>query len=151
MVAPALSHLICSSALIVLILIMPFFFANIITNVKTNMEQRELKEVADYVSNTLANLYFLVNSTNSPNVSMEKEMISLPVAIEDSVFFVKIEASGANVSKITTYLKSNPAIAAEAWIGPGLLVGTQNLVESSKRPIIAGCGRSTAGVSVWIR
>ncbi len=151
MVAPTISHLICSGALIILIVVMPLFYVNVVNNVNVEMRQRELKEVADYVSNTIGNLYVLVNSTNTPNVSLEKDMMYLPYTVEDSIFIVKIDSTGGNVTRILTYLKENPSVSADSWIGPGLSTGTQTSVESNAGRIIAGCGRNATAVSVWIR
>lgn len=151
MPAPTISYLICSMALVMLIFVMPFFYAIVINNIRLNMVQKELKEIADYVSNTLANLYFLVNSTDSPNVSLEKELIYLPATVENSIYIVKIDGNGGNATKMSAYLKDGSSVMADAWLAPGLKVGTQNTIESSGRTALAGCSRNGTGVYVWIR
>jgi len=134
-----------------LIFVMPFFYSMVVDNIRVDMVRKELKEIADYVSNTLSNLYFLVNSTEYTSVSMEKSLIYLPSAIEDSVFVLKIAGSGINASKVTTYLKNAPSVAADAWLSPGLKFGAQNTVESGARTVAAGCSRNSTGVYVWFK
>ena len=152
MPAPTISHLICSMALVMLIFVMPFFYAIAINNISVNMVQRELKEVADYVSNTLANLYFLVNSTDSHDVYLEKELLYLPSMVENSVYIVnitKIDGSGGNASKITAYLKDRSSVAADAWLAPGLKPSPAcHSIESGGRTVVAGCSRNG---TVWIK
>ncbi|MGC9346235.1 MAG: hypothetical protein ACP5ER_05550, partial [Candidatus Bathyarchaeales archaeon] len=120
-------------------------------NIRVDMMRRELKEITDYVSNTLANLYFLVNSTNCLNVNVTKELLYLPSAVENSVYTVEIEGNAGNAPKITAYLKDRPSVAADAWLVPGLKVGTENSVESGGRTVVAGCSRNGTGVYVWIK
>jgi len=149
--SPTISHLICTMALVMLIFVMPFFYAIVANNIRVDMMRRELKEITDYVSNTLANLYFLVNSTDSLDVSLEKELMYLPSAVENSVYIVKIEGNGGNASKITAYLKDRSSVAVDAWLVPGLKVGAENSVESDGKVVVAGCSRNGTGVYVWIK
>ncbi len=151
MAAPTISHLICSAALVMLIFFLPIFYGTVANNVHMSMVQRELKEIADYVSNTLANLYFLVNSSNIRDVSMQKSLIFLPLTIEDSTYVLRIETAGSNVTKVSTSLKENPSVTGSAWIGPGLKVGNQKAVESGGRSVLAGCNRNITGAFVWIK
>ena len=150
MAAPALSYLICTVALVSLIFMMPFFYSYVTNNIQKDVAQRELKEIADYVSNTFANSYFLVNSKDYLNVSLTKELKYLPSTVEDSFYIVKIEGNGSDASKITTYLKDTPSISAEAWLSAGLKKGSQNFVESGLRKVVAGCSRDITGIYVWI-
>jgi hypothetical protein len=130
---------------------MPFFYAIVINNVHANMVQRELKEIADYVANTLANLYFLVNSTEYANVNLTKELIYLPSMVENSVYNVKIDGNGVNASKISAYLKDKPSVAADSWLTPGLYRDKPPyIVEGGGRKVVAGCSRNSTGVYVWI-
>jgi hypothetical protein len=146
--SPTIGHLICTSALIMLIFVMPIFYATVANNISVNMARRELKEIADYASNTLANLYFLVNSTNCLNVSLTKELMYLPSAVEDSVYTVEIDE---NASKVTAHLKDRSWIAADAWLVPGLKVGEKISIESGGRTVVAGCSRNETGVYAWLR
>lgn len=145
-----MSHLICTSALVMLIFLMPFFYATIANDIRVDMVRRELKEVADYVSNTFANLYFLVNSTECLNVNLTKELMYLPSTVENSLYVVKIDRDGENASRITAYLKDEPSVAADAWLLPGLKTGEKDSIESGGRMVIVGCNRNWKGVYVWI-
>jgi hypothetical protein len=137
-------------ALIILIFVMPFFYAMVVDNIKADMVRRELKEIADYVSNTLANLYFLVNSTDYFNVRLTKELIYMPSNVENAQFIVKIEGDGGAASNVVAYLKDRPSVSAEAWFAPSLKMGSKNFVESGRGVVIAGCNRTYEGVYVWI-
>jgi len=148
--SPTISHLICTSALVMLIFVMPFFYAIALDNIRVDMMRRELKEITDYVSNTLANLYFLVNSTNCLNVTVMKELVYLPSEVENSIYIVKIDRNGGNAMKITAYLKDRSSVAADAWLVPGLKVGADNSIESGGRTVIASCSRNGTGVYVQI-
>lgn len=151
MPAPTIGHVICTMGLVMLIFVMPFFYGLVVNNIEADMMKRELREIADYVSNAMANLYFLVNSTNYGNVSLEKELGYLPSAVENSVYIVEIVGSGGNASKITAYLKDKSSIAADSWLVPGLKVGAEDYIESNGRTVVAGCGRNDTSVYVWIR
>jgi hypothetical protein len=130
-----------------LIFVMPVFYATVSNNISVNMARRELKEIADYASNTLANLYFLINSTDCLNVSLTKELMYLPSAVENSVYTVEIDE---DASKVTAYLKDRSWIAADAWLVPGLKAGEKSSIESGDRTVIAGCSRDGTGVYAWI-
>lgn len=138
-------------ALVMLIFVMPFFYAIVANNIRADMIRRELKEITDYVSNTLANLYFLVNSTDSPDVSLEKELLYLPSTVENSVYIVNIDRNGENASKITAYLKDRTSVEVDAWLVPGLKVSEDYSIKSGGRTVVAGCSRNGTGVYVWIR
>lgn len=138
-------------ALVMLIFVMPFFYAIVVDNIRSDMIRLELKEITDYVSNTLANLYFLVNSTDSSDVFLEKELLYLPYTVENSIYIVKIDGSGGNASKITACLKDRSWVEVDAWLVPGLKVGEENSVESGGRTVVSGCSRNSMGVYVWIK
>jgi len=117
---------------------------------KMEMIKRELKEITDYVSNTLANLYFLVNSTNYSNVTLEKTL-NLPSTVEDSIFVINITADGGSAQSIYAYIKGNSRIDASSWILPGLKVENQTSIESGGRTAIAGCRLGVdLSVYAWI-
>jgi hypothetical protein len=131
-----------------LIFVMPIFYATVSSNISVNMARRELKEIADYASNTLSNLYFLVNSTDCLNVSLTKELMYLPSAVENSVYTLEIDE---DASKVIAYLRDRSWIVADAWLVPGLNAGEESSIESGDRAVIAGCSRNGTGVYVWIR
>ncbi|RLI47208.1 hypothetical protein DRO69_01135 [Candidatus Bathyarchaeota archaeon] len=149
MPAYTISHVIFTSALITLIFLMQFSFLYVVDNMKMEMIKRELKEIADYVSDTLANLYFLVNSTNYSNVTLEKTL-NLPSHVQDSTFIINITSNGGDAQSVHAYLKDNSRIDASSWILPGLKVGSQTSVESGGRTVVAGCSRVSTSVLVWI-
>lgn len=148
MPAPTISHLICSMALIALIFVMQFSFFYVVENIQIEMMRRELKEVADYVSHTFENLYFLVNSTEG-DVSLEKDL-SLPPTIKNSIYVVEIVGNGNNASNITAYLKDRSFIQANSWLIPRLKIGASDHVESYKDRIVAECRREGADICVWL-
>jgi hypothetical protein len=146
--SPTIGHLICTSALIMLIFVMPTFYATVSNNISLNMARRELKEIADYASNTLSNLYFLVNSTDCLDVSLTKELMYLPSSVENSVYTLEIEE---DASRVTAYLKDRSSIMADAWLVPGLKASEKSSIESGDRAVVAGCSRNGTGVYVWIK
>ncbi len=150
MAAPALSHLICSMALVVLIFLTPVFYAFSMNSVTTQLTKRELTEIADYTSNTLENLYYLANSTNSIPLNLTKEMTYLPSNVENSAFVLYITSSDGNALKITAYLRDQPAIAVESWLSPGLKVDSKNFLQSSTKLALAGCYRNVTGFYIWL-
>jgi hypothetical protein len=148
--AYTISHVIFTSALIALIFVMQFSFIYVVDNMKTEMIKRELKEITDYVSDTLANLYFLVNSTNYSNVALEKTL-NLPSHVEDSTFVINITLDEGSAQSIYAYIKDNSLIGASSWILPGLKVENQTLIESGGRTVVAGCRRGVdLNVYAWI-
>jgi len=150
MPSPTISHLICTTALVSLILIMPFYYSIVLDNISMDVARRELKEIADYVSNTFANLYFLVNSTQHININLTKELIYLPFTVEDSIYVIKISGSGGNATKVSAYLRERSSIISEAWLAPGLKIGSSDSVESWKKNIVAGCTRNGTGIYIWL-
>lgn len=142
-----MSYLICSVALVVLIVIMPQFYTITATNIKTMGTKSELQEIADYTSNTIANLYFLTNSTNDVNAQVTKELIYLPLVIQDSFYTLSIVSVDGEASKITAALSDNPSISADSWLVPGLKVGYPYSVEVSSKSTVAGCYRNG---TVWL-
>jgi len=120
----------------------------VVNVISVGMVQKELNEIADYVSNTLASLYFLVNSTDSPDVFLEKELLYLPSVVENSVYMLKIDGSGGNASKIVAYLKDKSSVVADAWLLPGLKMSAENSIESGGRKVVVGCSWN---FTIWIK
>lgn len=151
MPAPAISHLICTSALVMLIFLLPFFYATVVDNIREDMICRELREIADYVSNTIANLYFLVNSTEILDLSLQKDLVYLPSNVENFIYTLKIEGNAGNALKVTARLKDKPSVAADAWLAPGLKIdGAKNYIESCGLNVAVGCRRNSTGIYVSI-
>lgn len=129
---------------------MQFSFVFVVDNMKTEMIKRELKEITDYVSDTLANLYFLVNSTNYSNVMLEKTL-NLPSHVQDSFFVINITLNEGSAQSIYAYLKDNSRIDVSSWILPGLKVENQTSIESGRGTVVAGCRRGVdLNVYVWL-
>jgi len=149
MPSPTISHIICTTALVSLIFIMPFYYGIVLDNISMDVARRELKEIADYVSNTFSNLYFLVNSTQYLNVNLTKELTYLPLTVEDAIYVVKITGSGGNATKIIAYLRERSSIISETWLSPGMKIGSNDSVESWRGSIVAGCNRNNTGIYIW--
>ena len=154
MAAPAISHLIGTIGFIALIFVLPLFYFNIVENVETDVISRELQEIVDYTSNTVENLYFLVNSTNSNTLTIEKEMVYLPSHVEDFAYVLEIvsnEETGEG-SYIRAVLKNDASVEAFSWVIPGLTVlENMNTIESTSQTVFVGCSRNATSTYVWIR
>lgn len=146
-----MSHVICTSALIGLVFVMQVSFMQVADNMRTEMFKRELKEIADYVSDTLANLYFLADSTDSSNVTLQKTL-SLPSDVGGSIFVVNITSSEDFAQATYACIKGNPRINTLSWISPSLKIGNQSqAVESGGKTVVAGCRQDVdLNVYVWI-
>lgn len=154
MTAPAISHLLGTIGFIVLIFFLPLFYFNIVENIQTDVALRELKEVADYTSNTIGNIYFLVNSTNSDYISIEKELIYFPTEVENSIYVLEIKSNitTGEAEYVTAKLKNDNSVEAISWLLPGLkIIGNPILVESTQETIFIGCNRNATGVYLWLR
>ncbi len=146
-----MSYVICSIALVVLIAIMPFFFAMERNSYSEEMAKRELTEISDYTSNTLANLYFLANSTNSVELDVTKELLYLPLTVEGSAYMLGITSGDdLNASKVTAFLRDKPGVVGESWLIPGLKVMHTSLLEVGSKSALAGCHRNSTGFYVWL-
>jgi len=149
--APTMSHVICISALITLIFVIPLFYFYVVDNINVEMMERELKEVADYVSNSLGNLYLLANSTNR-DVLLKKKL-DLPSSIRDSTYCVEIVYDQNGYAQyVNAYSKDSSGIHADSWILPGPKVDSEKgyVIESGEKVVVAGCGRNSTGTYVWI-
>jgi hypothetical protein len=141
LVSVVISHVICTMALVTLIVIMPVFYSNIRDNITVDVSKVELKEVADYVSNTYGNTYVLVNSTDLPDANITKQLVYLPSMVEGQLFTVRIDSEGNNATGITAYLKDRPDVSATAWLSPGLKVNDVSPLESGGGVAVVGCYR----------
>ena len=150
MPAPTISHVICTAALVALIFVSQFFYVQVVNNLQAEMTRRELKEIADYVSDTLANLYFLVNSTDC-DIKLEKSL-NLPSEIRDSNYIIKLVNASGSAQSVSTYLEGQSSINATSWLLTGLMVHPNKTCEikSSGKSALAGCYRVNPYVYVWI-
>ena len=151
MASPAMSHLICSVALVVLILVLPAFFAMEKDNVAREMAIRELTEISDYTSNTLENLYLLANSTNSEQLTITKELIYLPQRVDGSPYVLSVSSvDGVNASKVTAFLVDRSWIVGSAWLVPGLKTLPNNSLTIGDYTMEAVCKRESGTFRVWL-
>ncbi|MCW4031403.1 MAG: hypothetical protein NWE80_03465 [Candidatus Bathyarchaeota archaeon] len=146
-----MSHVICSLALVFLISAMPFYFAMERNSYTEEMAKRELREICDYTSNTLANLYFLANSTNSVELDITKTLLYLPQTVEDSVYMLGITSmDGLNASKVTAFLRDKSWVVGDSWLVPGLKIMNESSLEIGSKSVLAGCHRNSTGFYVWL-
>jgi hypothetical protein len=151
MAAPAMSHLICSMALVGLILVLPAFFAMERDRYAEAMAIRELTEISDYTSNTIENLFLLANSTNTEDLTITKELLYLPLTVEDSPYVLNItSADGQYASQIVAYLTDRPWIVGTSWLVPGLKITANSWLTVGNYTVEAGCSREPSGFYVWI-
>ena len=147
-----MSHIICISALLILIFVMPFFYFSVVDNINVEMMERELKEVADYVSNSLGNLYLLANSTDRD--ILLKKRLDLPSNIRDSTYYVEIvyNQTDGSAQYVNAYSKDSSGIHADSLILPGPKADNETgcIIESGEKTVIAGCTRNSTGTYVWI-
>jgi hypothetical protein len=130
---------------------MPVFFAMERNSFSEEMAKRELREISDYTSNTLANLYFLANSTNSVELEITKKLLYLPQTVEDSKYMLGITSTdGLNASKVTAFLRDRSWVVGDSWLIPGLKVMNESLLEIGSKSILAGCHRNSTGFYIWL-
>ncbi len=151
MTAPTTGYLICSIGLIALILVMPFFFSMERDSIAEQMAIRELTEISDYTSNTLANLYFLANSTNSIDLTLTKDLLYLPLTVQDSFYTLKIVSEdGVSATKVLAVQKGKSWVVGESWLVPGLKLLNASLIEVNGQTVTVGCRRDSTGFYVWL-
>jgi hypothetical protein len=150
MAAPTMSYLICSIALVALIVIMPFFFAMERDSLAEQIAKRELTEISDYTSNTIANLFFLAKSTNSETLNLSKELIYLPLTVEGSFYKLNIVQDGDSPLKVVAFLRDKPWVAGESWVAPGPDLLKNSLVDIDGSSVTAKCDRNVNDFYVWL-
>jgi hypothetical protein len=141
--SPTMSFVICSMALVVLILVLPSFFEIQRNGIADEMTRRELTEIADYTSNTLANLLFLAESAQVSDISLTKELLNLPLTVGDSFYALHIADDG-NSTKVIAYIMGQQWISGQSWVAPGVDVDPEisleiNSNELSGRVAVASC------------
>jgi len=150
MVSVVVSHLICTMALVTLIIILPVYYTGIQDNIRVDVVKMELKEVTNYISNTFGNTYVLVNSTNTPNANITKRLVYLPSTVEGYLFEIRIEQESTKAIGVTAYLKDRPNVEVTAWLSPGMKVDNVSPLESGKGMVVAGCYRQGQDIFVTL-
>jgi len=151
MPAPTISHVILTAALITVVFTVQIFYFYVVDNVWAEMTRRELKELTDYVADTIANLYFLVNATNT-NPTLTKTL-RLPLDISGSSYTLQITYDqNNNAQTVKSSLKEKSWLSSTAWLPKGLKVdtGKTQIIESSAKTVVAGCQRVASNIRVWI-
>lgn len=151
MPAPTISHIILTGALIVVIFTVQVFYFYVVDNVWAEMVRRELKEIADYVADTIANLYFLANVT-STNPTLEKTL-RLPLEIGGSGYSLEITGDQNNFTQtVKAALIMKSWLNVDSWLPRGLKLNTgkTQVIESGGRTVVAGCQRISSNIYVWI-
>jgi len=147
--APTISHVILTGALIILVFTVQIFYYHVVDNIWAEMVRRELKELTDYVADTLVNLYFLVNSTNL-DTTLQKTL-DLPSRVSSSSYRVEIVNAGGTAQSVRALADVKTWVNATSWLPPGLRVAEANrVIQSLGRTALAGCTRLSKIVYVWL-
>jgi len=151
MPAPTISHVILTGALIAVIFTVQVFYFYVVDNVWAEMVKRELKEITDYVADTVANLYFLVNATNT-NPTSEKTL-ALQSEVGGSSYSLEITRDQNNSAQtVKAVLQGKSWLNVNSWLPRGLRVNTgkTETIQSGGRTAVAGCQRISSIIYVWI-
>jgi hypothetical protein len=150
MAAPTLSTLILTTALIGLIFAVQVFYFYVVDNISSEMLRRELKELTDYVADTIANLYLLLNATNT-NPPLEKSL-RLPLDIGGSFYTLEITSDvNNNAQNVKGVIQGKSWLNVTSWLPRGLKVGAKTQpIGYSVKTAVAGCLRVASNVYVWI-
>jgi hypothetical protein len=127
------------------------FYFRVVDNIWVDMVRRELKEITDYVADTIANLYFLANSTSAS--SLLEKTLSLPLEIEGSRYTIEIMRDQSNYAQmVKAVLLDRSWLNVTSWVPRGLLVNTgkTQIIQSMGRTSLVGCQRVSSNVYVWI-
>jgi len=151
MAAPTLSHLILTGALIAVIFTVQVFYFYVVDNISSEMLRRELRELTDYVADTIANLYLLLNATNT-NPPLEKSL-RLPLDVGGSFYALEITRDVSNNAQtVKGMIQGKSWLNVTSWLPRGLKVDVSKtqIIGNSVKPAVAGCQRDTSNVYVWI-
>jgi len=151
MPAPTISHVILTGALIAVIFTVQVFYFYVVDNIWAEMTRRELKELTDYVADTIVNLYFLVNATNTNPVLTKT--LRLPLDVGGSSYTLQITYNQANDAQtVKSALTSKSWLNVTSWLPRGLKVdtGRTQIVESNAKIVVAGCQLVASNIRVWI-
>src|SRR3972149_1737596 len=151
MAAPTLSHLILTGALIAVVFAVQVFYFYVVDNISSEMLRRELRELTDYVADTIANLYLLLNATNT-NPPLEKSL-RLPLDVGGSFYSLDITYdAGNNAQTVQGVIQGKSWLNVTSWLPRGLKVDTMKTqtIGYSVKAAVAGCQRAGQNVYVWI-
>ena len=151
MAAPTLSHIILTGALIAVIFTVQVFYFYVVDNISDEMLKRELRELTDYVADTIANLYLLLNATNT-NPPLEKTL-KLPMDIGGSFYSLEIlRDAGNNALTVKGAIQRKSWLNVTSWLPRGLKVDTSKtqIIGYSGTTAVAGCRREGTIIYVWI-
>jgi len=148
--APTISHVILTGALVVLVFTVQLFYFYVVDNIWAETVRRELRELTDYISDTIANLYFLINSTSFDTAL--KKTLNLPSQVSGSYYIAEIVSSGNSAQSIRAYIERKTWVNATSWLPPGLKIYSQEneQIESFGTTALAGCTRISNNVYVWL-
>jgi len=151
MAAPTLSHLILTGALIAVVFAVQVFYFYVVDNISSEMLRRELRELTDYVADTVANLYLLLNATNT-NPPLEKSL-RLPLDVGGSFYSLDITYdAGNNAQTVKGVIQGKSWLNVTSWLPRGLKVDTMKTqtIGYSVKTAVVGCQRVASNVYVWI-
>jgi len=151
MAAPTISTLILTGALIAVIFTVQVFYFYVVDNISSEMIKRELRELTDYVADTVANLYLLLNATNT-NPPLEKSL-RLPLDVGGSFYSIQITFDAGNTAQtVKGTIQGKSWLNATSWLPRGLKVDTSKTqtIGYSVKTAVAGCQRIASNVYVWI-
>jgi hypothetical protein len=151
MAAPTLSHLILTGALIAVIFTVQVFYFYVVDNISSEMLKRELRELTDYVADTIANLYLLLNATNT-NPPLEKSL-KLPLDVGGSFYSLEIlRDADNNALTVKGAIQRKSWLNVTSWLPRGLKVDTSRtqIIGYSGKTAVAGCRREASIIYVWI-
>jgi hypothetical protein len=151
MAAPTLSHLILTAALIGIIFTVQVFYFYVVDNISSEMLKRELRELTDYVADTVANLYLLFNATNT-NPPLEKSL-KLPIDIGGSFYAIEITRDASNnAQSVKGAIQKKSWLNVTSWLPRGLKVDTSRTqtIGYSVKTAVVGCRRDASVIYVWI-
>jgi len=152
MAAPTLSHLILTGALIGLIFAVQVFYFYVVDDISSEMLRRELRELTDYVADTIANLYLLLNATNT-NPPLEKTL-RLPLDVGGSFYTLEItyDVDNNDAQAVLGIIQGKSWLNVTSWLPRGLKVDVSRTrtIGYSVKTAVAGCLRIASNVYVWI-
>jgi len=123
-------------------------FSYVVDNVWEEMAKRELKEITDYVADTVANVYFLANSTNSQPVVIQKTL-DMPSEIAGLSYSMNIASDARSVK---AYFNGKSWLSTESWLPPGLTVDAvkNKPIEGNGKTVVVTCSQTPSTSYIWM-